>query len=294
MNIERGHLWNVWLKFEDIQNENEYRTARSHAISALSGQTHGIALFLGIVAFLANLHHDYHPVTRLCTFHDCIVMPTIVVYLSLRHNRFFTAWYDWIVVFSEVTITISATYARSFLGPLDSTTFVGVINHFCTVSPLAGMVLMAVAYRTSIQAQFLGQLATVFLSKSWVSWCCRGGDRLVDVDSVVDMMGWSIESFFGGLGTMFTTSARLSRGTTALFPCWMVAGYFHFAVGFVLPCTVKYILECYGRAKFLVCKFHPSSHHIVWRHFWDAFWFSFFVALTVLVSSWMLFRSIAL
>ncbi|GMH38411.1 hypothetical protein BSKO_06295 [Bryopsis sp. KO-2023] len=294
MNVESGHLWNVWLRFDDTQDEEEFRAARCHSISTLSGQTHGLGLLIGIVAFFANLRHDYHPITRFCTFHDSIIVPFIIVYLSWQHNKFFTRWYSWIVILSEVAIAMSATYARSFLDPIESKSLMGVLNHFSTVSPLASMVVIGVAFRTSVRMQFLGQLVTVLLCKGWVSSSCKGGVREVEVVRVLDMLGWSFETFFGGLGTMFATTGRLAREDSEVFPCWMVAGYFHFAVGLVLPCTVKYILESHSRAKFLVCKFHKDSHDFVWRHFWDAFWFSFFVALTALVSGWMVFRGIAI
>lgn len=289
-----GHLWNVWLKFEDSRDEAEYRATRSRATVTSSRQTHAIALVLLALAFLAGvLHRDHLCESRLCAFYDYVIVPALIVYLNWYHGRSFRSGCDWMLILAAAVFAMSVTLGSRVLGQADSHSVFGVINHIFTSSPLSVMTMMGIAQGTSVHDQLIGQVIFALMSRGWVSACCRG-KLLPGEANLSDRIGWSFETYFGGLGTMLAPAERLSRSDGEVFPCWMVAGYFHYAVGLVLPCAMRYMFECYGRAKFLVHKFHPNSHEYVWRHFWNAFWFSFFMALTALVSGWMVFRLLAI
>ncbi|GMH32712.1 hypothetical protein BSKO_00546 [Bryopsis sp. KO-2023] len=93
---------------------------------------------------------------------------------------------------------------------------------------------------------FWVQLVGASISWVWVENLCQACEASAEVDWAVNRIGWITEEVITRMA-MFgfpVNRPELQRGQ---FPCWLVGLFYHFWLGFVIPCIACYVLELLAR-----------------------------------------------
>lgn len=205
-----------------------------------------------------------------------IVLPLIPVYLSHYHNKFFTEWYNAIVVFGEGIAALSASFCMLYIAPkMDDVLFIVLV-----CSPVVVLFVTAIGYPSSFRAQFLGQFCCMIFSHFWIYSFCNKSHVNQKIASGVDRL---CSQFHMCTTRLF--APRLHNLNTS-HPCIIELGLVHFAVGFVIPCTIKYILESHMKAKYLTSKFEDKANPFIWAHYWAGVRFSVCTAMFCITGLW--------
>ncbi|GMH38412.1 hypothetical protein BSKO_06296 [Bryopsis sp. KO-2023] len=284
------HLWSWSLTLEDPKDATEYRLLREQRISRTGGHVHTLCLVIGIMGLVTNqFFRDTPRAVQLACAVGNVVLPAIPAYMSLKRRQEFTQWYDCIVILNQAAVALLAVFSVGYLDSMEGQSSRGALNAMFFYSPLAVLFTMTVVHRTTFRGHFIGQVFVAVVSHGWV-YSLRLRQELLQP---MDAIGWSLETLFSGVGLFHLSGDQLSRSDTP-FPPWMVAGFFHFAVGLVIPCVVKYVMECYSLAKYLTQKYHEDAHRMIWTHFFDGVVFAGFAGMTSMLGGWIVLRGFAI
>lgn len=179
-----------------------------------------------------------------------ILTPSFAIYINAFHRNIFTERYDWVVTLSQLGLASLKSYATLYEAPRSDS----LLHILIMWSPLSALVIIGIGYHTSFWGQFLGQFISTVASQFWTFSLCQNQCLVSKMKKVSDGLLWQLESCMSTLYLLKAGSGR--RG----FSCGVSMGFFHFMVGFVVPCTIKYILESHRRARFLTMRLSSSKN----------------------------------
>lgn len=240
---------------------------------------HVATILVGCAAFVAGVSkYDMSNGDLARLVYIYIVTPTFIVYLSKCHEEIFTQWYDWVILISEiVSVSLKSYGAVHGMPKSDAGIYILVIQ-----SPLIALVIAGTAFHTKFWSQLLGQLIGTTTSHFWIYSLCNNPAMNSRLHKISNGFLWHLDSCIS------TTYLIRIRGSNIVYPCVVSMGFFHFAVGFVIPCAVKYMLESHERARYLTLRSPFSEHNVIQSLLLGNIKSAFGVAAICLIGPWFL------
>lgn len=253
------------------------RNRQQKGISQIAGQIHMTNFLIGVFTFASiGLAQKMSLYKQLVASIHIVLLPMIPVYLSCHHNKFFTQWYNVIIVLWEGVAALVASFCMFYIAPnVDNTLFIILI-----CSPVVVLFVTAIWYPSSFRVQFPGQFFCMVFSHFWIYPFC---DKSHANQEMAQGLNRICTQFHRHITSAF--APRVDDLET-IHPCLIDLGFLHFVFGFVLPCTIKYILESHMKAKYLASKFEDKANPVVWAHYWAGVRFSISAAMFCITGVW--------
>lgn len=214
----------------------------------------------------------------ICGLYSKVRRPIFIMAVHTINREVANQWYSWVVIAVEVAITFFKSYAALNEEPTSDDLF-----HILLMgSPLSALVVGGIAFHTTLWGQFVGQLISTIASHFWIYPLCNNSHLVSRLTSVSDGLLWHLESC---ISTVYLVRFK---GGNRRYPCAVSLGFFHFTVGFLIPCIIKYVLESHHRAQYLATGLRPGNHKLIWCMFWSNVRVAIFVGIFFFMGSWAL------
>lgn len=204
-----------------------------------------------------------------------LVGPGLMLYLVSYHKKFLVRWYDPLTISVQVVIAFAIGQRPAVIGRngYHSPVFV-LARHF----PLVPMLFYPIFFPTTFWAQLGGQTLGVVTSLVWARTVCDNTILSTRLHKGMNTVMWYLQAW---LSTIFVINPG---GSNDGYSCVIASGFAHYALLFVIPCALKYVLESQTRATYLTSKLSFSARTSITAVLWENIRFCGLVSALSLVS----------
>lgn len=238
-----------------------------------------IALVIGFGVFATTaLKFDMKKEELIRGFIAHVVPPGCVVWVNRFKKNVFVHHYDWVLMASELAIASLKSYATLYEEPRSD----NILHILFMWSPLSALLMVGVASHTTFWGQLVGQFISTVTSHFWIYPLCSNPHLVSKLTEMSNGFFWHLES---SISTVYLVKFQDSHRR---YPCAVSLFFFHVAVGFLIPCAVKYLLESHQRANYLYRRLHRRNRNVLKHLLWENVQVALRVTVFFPMGSWAL------
>lgn len=256
MSMRNYYLSGILKRYTKTEIAVLLRLYWKRTVSQSSPYLHKSGFVIGTMAFLS------YSIFRATSWSEFIISlitellgPGLVAFLVHYRKECLIRWYDQISIFAQVLISLGLV-----VRPADGNHT--PINILLRHSPVTAMFLVSVFFPTKFWSQFWGQLAGSIVTFPWTYNICSNKDLSAGLSEGINTALWNLQVLFS---IMFVSDHK----TSYRYPCVVSLGFVHYALVFVIPCSLKYIIESQTRANYLAARLPQIQYHSIMIALWE-------------------------